>query len=116
MEVREVGAGSPKLARRTVIAVNFGETLEESVEMFGPEAVNSNAFAGWRVTLQAAIRRGHDAGKTDEQIQAELRTAKMGVAVAGVAVDPIQASLARFKLMNAEEQADFLEKLRQSAE
>ena len=115
MEVKEVSAKSPKLDRETGVIVNFGENVEESVEMFGGEAVNSNAFANWRVTLQAAIRRGHEANKTDEQIQEELVDAKMGVAVTGAAVDPIQASLLKFKTMNTEEQADYLEKLKAAA-
>ena len=115
MEVKEVNAKSPKLERSTDVVVNFGETLEESVEMFGGDAVNSNAFANWRVTLQAAIRRGHDANKTDEQIQEELIDAKMGVAVTGAAVDPIQASLLKFKLMTPEGQAEYLEQLKAAA-
>ena len=115
MEVKEISAKSPKLDRETAVVVNYGETIEESVEMFGGEAVNTNAYANWRVTLQAAIRRGHEANKTDEQIQDELAEAKMGVAVTGAAVDPIQASLLKFKTMNEEEQADYLEKLKAAA-
>ncbi len=115
MEVKEVSAKSPKLDRETAIVVNYGETVEESVEMFGGDAVNSNAYANWRVTLQAGIRRGHDANKTDEQILDELAEAKMGIAVTGAAVDPIQASLLKFKTMNAEEQAEYLEKLKAAA-
>ena len=114
-EVKEVQAKSPKLDRETLAIVNYGENVEESIAMFGADAVNSNAWANWKVTIQAAIRRGHEAGKTDEQIVAELEVAKMGVAVSGAAVDPIQASLAKFKLMNSEEQADYLEKLREAA-
>jgi len=115
MDVKEVSAKSPKLDRETAVVVNYGETAEESLEMFGAEACNSNAWANWKVTLQAAIRRGHDANKTDEQIQDELAEAKMGVAVTGAAVDPIQASLLKFKTMNPEEQADYLEKLKAAA-
>lgn len=114
-KVMEVSAKSPKLEKETAVVVNFGETAEESIEMFGGESVNSNAFANWRVTVQAGIRRGHEAGKTDEQIMDEFANAKMGVAVAGGRVDPIQASLAKFKTMNKEEQAGYLEKLRAAA-
>lgn len=114
-EVKEISAKSPKMERETLAVINYGATIDESVEMFGAEAVNSNAFANWRVTLQAIIRRGHLAGKSDEDIQAELASAKMGVAVSGGSVDPIQASLAKFKLMSPEEQGEYLEKLRQAA-
>ena len=114
-DVKEVSAKSPKMERETLAVVNYGTTIEESIEMFGADAVNSNAFANWRVTLQACIRRGHLAGKTDEDIQAELASAKMGVAVSGGSVDPIAASLAKFKLMDSDEQAEYLEQLRQAA-
>jgi len=114
-ELKEVSAKSPKLERNTVIMVNYGGTVEESIEMFGADAVNSNALANWIVTLQAGIRRAHKAGKTDDEIQELLGSAKMGVAVSGGQIDPIQASLAKFKTMNAEEQAEYLDKLRSAA-
>ena len=114
-DLKEVSARSPKLDRETVIIVNTGATIEESVELFGADAVNSNAFANWRVTLQAGIRRGHEAGKSDDEIQKELGEAKMGVAVSGGKVDPIQASLAKFKTMTAEEQKSYLDDLRAAA-
>jgi len=114
-DVKEVSAKSPKLERETVVLVNYGATVEESIEMFGAEAVNSNALANWVVTLQAGIRRAHSAGKTDEEIQEVMGNAKMGVAVSGGRVDPIQASLAKFKTMNEDERAEFLDKLRAAA-
>ena len=114
-DVKEISAKSPKLNKETVIIVNYGKTVEESIEMFGGDAVNSNALANWIVTLQAGIRRLHSAGKTDDEIQEILGSAKMGVAVSGGRIDPIQASLAKFKTMNADEQADYLEKLRAAA-
>jgi len=91
------------------------ENARKSIEMFGADAVNSNALANWIVTLQAGIRRAHKAGKTDDEIQELLGSAKMGVAVSGGQIDPIQASLAKFKTMNAEEQAEYLDKLRSAA-
>ena len=115
-ELKEVSAKSPKLDRETAILINTGETVEESTEMFGGDAVNSNANANWRVTLQAGIRRSHKAGKSDKAIQDELGSAKMGVAISGGRIDPIQASLARFKTMTPEEQKDYLDQLQAAAE
>ena len=40
-ELKEVSAKSPKLERNTVTMVNYGGTVEESIEMFGADAVNS---------------------------------------------------------------------------
>lgn len=95
--------------------VNYGETVEESVEMFGGDAVNSNAFANWRVTLQAAGRRLLAAGKSQEEIQAAMENAKMGVAMEKQSVDPITAAMMKFKTMTPEEQSEFLEKLKAAA-
>jgi len=114
-EVKEISAKSPKLDRETAVVVNFGENVDESIDMFGGEAVNSNAYANWRVTLQAAIRRLHEAGKTDDEIQDTLGDAKMGVAVTGGRVDPIQAALAKAKTMSPEEFEAFIEDLRKVA-
>ncbi|MCK4307866.1 hypothetical protein KAW50_06555 [candidate division WOR-3 bacterium] len=114
-EIKEVSAKSPKLDRETVIMVNYGKDVDESVEMFGADAVNSNALANWIVTLQAGIRRAHTAGKTDDEIQSLLSDSKMGAAVSGGRIDPIQASLAKFKVMNEDERAAFLEQLKVAA-
>lgn len=103
------------ISRKCTSYVNFGETAEESIEMFGSEAVNTNAWANYKITARAAVVRMMNAGKTDEQIQDVMESAKMGVAVSGGAVDPIQASLAKFKTMSPEEQAEYLNQLRAAA-
>ena len=102
--------------KSAAIYVNYPETLEEAKTAIGEEAILTNAFANWRVTLQAGIRRAILAGKTQEQIQAEFKDAKMGVAVQGAKIDPLQASLAKFKTMSKEEQAAFLKDLRAAAQ
>ncbi len=114
-DLKEVSAKSPKLDRETVIMVNYGKDVDESVEMFGADAVNSNALANWTVTLQAGIRRAHAAGKTDDEIQDLLGNAKMGIAISGGRIDSIQASLAKFKTMNENERAEYLERLKAAA-
>ena len=101
--------------KSATVNVNTGKDVKEMVEMFGDEAVASNANSNWVVTLQAAIRRGIKAGKTPEQIQKDLADAKMGVKVIGAAVDPIQASLAKFQTMSKEEQADYIKQLKEAA-
>lgn len=116
MKTQEVSAKSPKLEKETMAYIEVPETVEEATEMFGGEVVNSNAIANWIVTLQAAIRRMHTAGKTDEEIQETVAKAKMGIVTSGGRIDPIQASLVKFKTMNSDEQADYLNKLREAAE
>jgi len=118
MKQMEVSATVPKNEAKkvmeeksAVIMVNYADSLDEALEMFGEEAVLTNAFANWRVTLQAGIRRALVAGKSQDQIQTEFASAKMGVATTGARIDPITASLAKFKGMTPEEQAAYLEQL-----
>jgi hypothetical protein len=98
------------------ITVQFAETLEEASQMYGEEAVLSNAFANWRVTLQSNIRGKLKAGFTPDQIQESLGSAKMGVATGGVKVDAQQAFIMKFKTATPEKQAEMLEMLRAAAQ
>lgn len=97
------------------VTVPYASTLEEAKQLYGEEAVLTNAFANWRVTLQANIRGGLKRGETPEQIQSRLSTAKMGVAQQGVKVDPIQAFMAQFASATPEKQKQMLEELKKKA-
>jgi len=95
--------------------VDFPDTLQEAIERYGEGAILSNAWAAWRVVLQAAGRRLLAQGKSPEEIQAYFDSVKMGAASERVKTDPITATVMRFKSMTEEEQAEFLEKLKQMA-
>jgi len=103
-------------AMEATIFVNYAETVEEAVEMFGAEALLSNAFANWRVTLQSNIRSSLKSGLTPDQVHEKLSSAVMGVAQAGVRMDPQAAFIAKFKMATPEQQAEMLEKLKDAAE
>ena len=102
-------------AASAVIEVKYADSIQEAVQMFGEEAVLSNAFANWRVTLQANIRSGLKRGETQDQIQARLADAKMGVAQQGAKIDPVQAYLAKFASATPQEQAKMMEDLKKRA-
>lgn len=102
---------SPQIGPASV-EVDFGETAAESIQMFGDEAVNSNAFANWRVTLQANIRGALKRGEPASAIQARLGTAKMGVAVAAGKMDAEAAFKAKFLAANPEERKKMIADLR----
>jgi len=106
--------GTPELGPVT-ITVKTGKDLKEMVQMFGEEAIKSNAEANWVVTLQGNIRAGLRRGETPEQIQARLANAKMGVAQKGTKVDPVQAYLAKFQSATPEEQQKMLAELKKRA-
>lgn len=107
-----------EIVSAAVAYVNFGETAEESIEMFGDEAVNTNAFANWKITARSTIVRMLKAGKSEEEVQKVMSDAKMGIQTSTGTTDPIMASLAKFKMMSGDEQDDFqalLEKIRDEA-
>lgn len=98
------------------IVVDFAENIKEAVEMFGEEAILTNALANWKVTLQSNIRSGLKRGESAEAIATRLATAKMGVAQVGAKVDPKQAYLAMFANATPEEQQKMLKELRERAQ
>lgn len=97
------------------ITVQTGATAAESITLFGDKAVKSNADANWVVTIQSNIRARLLKGESIEVIQAALGQAKMGVAVKGAKVDPIQAYLAMFATASPEKQKEMLKELQTKA-
>lgn len=97
------------------VEVNYAETLDEAKQMFGEEAILSNAFANWRVTLQANIRGALKRGEAPAEIQARLGAAKMGTAVMGGKMDAEAAFKAKFLAANPEERKRLLAQLRELA-
>lgn len=97
------------------ITVQTGATAAEMIQLFGDKAVKSNADANWVVTLQSNVRARLLKGETIDQIQVALGTAKMGVAVKGDKVDPVQAYLAMFAAATPEKQKEMLAELKTKA-
>lgn len=98
------------------VYVNGPENLEEAIDLYGEDAVLSNALANWRITLQGNIRSGLRKGETPESIQERLTDAKMGVSLKKGAVDPMAAFLAKFQAAPPEERAKMLEALKAKME
>ena len=85
------------------ITVKAPENLKEAQEMFGGDAVLTNAIANWVVGLQGNIRSGLGKGEDAKALQIRLGGSKMGVAATKAAVDPQAAWLARYQLANPAE-------------
>lgn len=108
------GKATPELGPAT-ISVNTGETAKKMIEIFGDEAVKTNAIASWVVTLQGAIRSGLKKGEDQKAMQARLGSAKMGISAKGVKVDPKQAWLAMFDAGTPEEKTKMITDLKARA-
>jgi len=93
------------------ISVETGSTAAEMIQLFGDKAVKSNADANWTVTIQSNIRARLLKGESAETIQAGLGQAKLGIAVKGAKVDPIQAYMAMFATATPERQKEMLKEL-----
>lgn len=96
------------------IVFDFGEDINQAIELFGAEVVMSNFTKSAIITAQAAIRRMLEAGKTQEEITVKMADWKPGVALERV-TDPVASLVARFPTMSAEEQAAVLQKLEKAA-
>jgi cell division protein YceG involved in septum cleavage len=116
MKQIEISAKDPKSDKSATITVNYADTVEEAVQMFGEEAILSNAMANWRVTLQANIRNSLKAGHYAEEIAEKLSGAKMGVATTGTRMDATSAFIAKFRSATPEGQAELLNMLRTAAQ
>lgn len=98
------------------VTVKAPENLKEAEQMFGGDAVLSNALSNWVVTLQGNIRSGLRRGEDAKAIQARLGTAKMGVAATKAAVDPKQAWLAQYASATPDERKKMKQDLLKQAE
>ena len=99
------------------VFVDYPETLEEAQGWAGAEAILSNAFANFRVNpIQSGIRAALKQGLNQEQIQAKLGKAVMGVAQVGGRVDAQTAFIAKFKMSNEDEQAAMIQMLHEAAQ
>jgi len=106
--------GTKQLGPCTV-TVQTGKDAKEMVQLFGDEAVKSNAEANWAVTLQSNIRSGLKRGETPQEIQARLKDAKMGIAQKGVKIDPVKAYINKFASATPEDQKKMLAQLQKRA-
>lgn len=92
------------------ITYDFGKDLDEMVEKFGSEVTFTNARANMKITLQAAIRRFMQSGKTQDEIRELCSTWKPGVQFERT-VDPVSVARKAMASMSEEEKQAFIDRL-----
>lgn len=97
------------------VEVDFPSTLDEAKNWCGEEALLSNAFANWRVTIQSNIRSALKRGEAEGDIQNRLSSAVMGVAQTGGKVDAEAAFKAKFLQSDPETRKKMIAQLRELA-
>lgn len=117
MKEMSISTKAPKVNKEATVTVSVPETAEEAIQMYGGEAVKSNALRNWVVTLQAGVRRGLEKGKSEAELKEVFKSAKMGAVtmVGGGIVDPLQAALAKSATMTPEELQAFIKQLQTQA-
>lgn len=117
MKEMSISTKAPKVNKEATVTIMVPETGEEALQMFGGEAVKSNAVRNWIVTIQAGVRRGLEKGKSETELQTVFKSAKMGAVtmVGGGIVDPLQAALAKSATMTPEELQAFIKQLQTQA-
>ena len=106
--------GTPEMVG--AITVKAPENIKEAEQMFGGDAVVSNAISNWVVTLQGNIRGGLKRGEDAKALQTRLGGAKMGVAAAKAQADPKAAWLAQYQAATPEERKKMKKELLAQAE
>lgn len=97
----------------TEVAVeyDFGANLAEFVERFTEDCAFQAAVGSAKTGLRSRVKALKIAGKSDDEIQAEVSTWVYGVAAPRVVADPKAATIAAFGQMTQEEKMAFLAEL-----
>lgn len=110
----QIDVTAKKGENSVTVPYDFGANLDEMVEKFGKDVVFSNARQAMKITLQALIRRGIEAGKPDDAIVSEASAWIPGVQSERKS-DPISLITAKWGQLSEEDRREMLKKLKQMA-
>jgi hypothetical protein len=99
------------LTNSATVNYDFGDTLQDAIDLCGEEVVMSNYTAHSKVALQSIIRTKLKAGQTPEQVAEFVSTWKPGMVIERTAVDPKVAFKAAFDAASNEKKAAMLAEL-----
>lgn len=107
MKKTEVSAKIGKDGAPIKIEYEFPETVEEAIDAFGEDVVLSNFISSTTISLQGLMRNKMKAGKTAEEIQAELGPWKPGVRAKGKST--MEKAFSLLGMLSDEERSRLLE-------
>ena len=115
MAIETIATKEPGTGRELTVEYNFGDNLDQAVEMFGADAVFSSFKADAKVGLQAKVRGmlkatedDSEAAKySDEDIISAIADWKPGVKTR-TAADPLAKLKALLEKLSPEQKAAFL--------
>jgi hypothetical protein len=96
------------------VPYDFGADLDDMANKFGKEVTFSNARAQMKISLQALIRRGIEAGEDEKAIQANAKAWIPGVQSERKS-DPISLITAKWGQLDPAAKAEMLKKLKAMA-
>ena len=94
------------------VSYDFGDSLEESVDLFGGAIVHAKFKASAKIDAQAKIRRDVAAGKDANEIQASFLSWKPGMPVERKTRDPEEVLIGKWRDMSEDDRANMLRRLR----
>jgi len=102
-----------KKGDRTVqVEYDFGQNLQEAIQKFGEDVIFTKFVQAAKIDLQAVLRRGIEAGKTDDEIAKLAEQWKPGLVVR-TSKDPIEAIKAKLATLSEEDKRKLIQVLRQ---
>lgn len=93
------------------IDYDFGDDLNQAVELCGEEVVFSQFVSAAKVSLQGIMRAKLKAGLGQDAIQSFCNEWKPGMVVAKTTVDPIQATMDAFATWSPEKREEYIRQL-----
>ena len=111
----EVTASDPQTGTEATVEVDLGADLTDAINKFGEELVYDYWARQAVVQAQAAIRNRLRAGKSVEEVVAEMQQWEPGKMrrSSGAGKNTLDKTLGAFEKMNEEQQREFLQKLRE---
>ena len=108
-------AGKAEDSKSAVVVLAGPETVEEAIELYGGDAVLTNAMANFTVTMQGRIRADIKSNLDAAAIQTKHVNDKMGVSLPKGTSDPVAGIKTKWASMDPKARKELLAELKSMA-